>query len=132
MDFQLADYVIAGLTIILAILGLFRGFSGTLGFIAGAASAAATGVLVWNLSASFTPVWWIRAVATLVAVLLVFGIVRWAVKRMVNGLLHQPTDSLCGFLIGVMTGLGIVTVWAYSGLYLDYSVLASNVAAFVE
>lgn len=132
MGLQTADYVVGGLTLLLAVLGLFRGLSGTLGFIAGAACAVAAGTLGWNLSPSWTATLWIRIAATAVVALLTYGIVRWAVKRMVNGLLHQPTDSLCGFLVGVMTGMAIVTVWAYSGLYLEYSILASNVADFIE
>lgn len=132
MDLQLADYLIGGLTVILAVTGLFRGFSGTLGFVAGGACAAAVGSLAWTMSPAYTGTLWVRAAATLVAALLAFGIVRWAVKKIVNGLLSQPTDAICGFAIGVMTGLAIVTVWAHLGIHLEYSTFASDVAAFLN
>ena len=130
--FQPADYVICGITIVMAVLGLFRGFSGTLGFVLGAVAAAFTGSFGWVYSTSFTDVVWQRGAGVLVAVLLAFGIVRLIVKKLVNGLLAQPSDAIFGFLTGAALGVFILVAWAYSGVYLEYSTLAKEVSAYVR
>ena len=103
--FQPADYAICGITIVMAVLGLFRGFSGTLGFVLGAVAAAFAASFGWAYSASFTDVAWQRGAGVLVVTLLAFGIVRLIVKKLVNGLLAQPSDAIFGFLIGVALGV---------------------------
>lgn len=116
----------------MAVLGLFRGFSGTLGFAFGAVAAVFAASFGWAYSASFTDVAWQRGAGVLVATLLAFGIVRLIVKRLVNGLLAQPSDALFGFLIGAALGVLILVAWAYSGAYLEYSALAKEVSAYVR
>ena len=125
------DYVIGGLVVIMAVTGLFRGFSGTLGFAAASAAAAFAGSFGWGYSATLTDVTWQRAAGVLVASLLVFGLVRMIVKKLVNGLLAQPTDALLGAAIGALLGGFLLVAWAYSGMYLEYSNLAREVAAYV-
>ena len=131
-NFLPADYVICGLTVVMAVLGLFRGFSGTLGFVLGTIAAAFTGSFGWAYSASFTEVAWQRGAGVLVAALLAFGLVRLVVKKLVNGLLAQPSDAIFGFLIGAALGVLILAAWAYSGAYLEYSFLAKETAAYVR
>ena len=126
-EFLPGDYVICGLAVVMAVTGLFRGFSGTLGFAAAAAAAVATAFFAWPLSQQFTDVAWMRAVGTLVAVLLVFGLVRMVTKRIVNGLLAQPTDALLGFALGAGLGALLLYAWARSGFYTEYSNLAGEV-----
>ena len=130
--FQPADYILCGLTIVMAVLGLFRGFSGTLGFVLAAIAATLTATFGWSLSASFTEVTWQRAGAVLVATLLAFGLVRLIVKKLVNGLLAQPSDAIFGLLIGVALGAVALLAWAHSGLYLEYSHLAKELSAYVR
>ena len=130
--FQPADYALCGLTVVMAVLGLFRGFSGTLGFVLAVLAAALTATFGWTLSASFTPVTWQRAAGVLVATLLVFGIVRLIVKKLVNGLLAQPSDAIFGFLIGAVIGAVALFAWAHSGLYLEYSHLVKELSAYVR
>ena len=131
-NFQPADYVICGLTVVMAVLGLFRGFSGMLGFVLGAVAAAFAASFGWVYSASVTTVAWQRGAGVLVATLLVFGIVRLVVKKLVNGLLAQPSDAIFGLLIGVALGVLVLAAWAYSGAYLEYSFLAKEAAAYVR
>ena len=69
-----------------------------------------------------------RGAATLVAALLAFGLVRLVVKRLVNGLLAQPSDALFGFAVGAGLGVLLLFAWAYSGFHLEYSNLATEVA----
>ena len=130
-NFLPADYVLCGITVVMAVLGLFRGFSGTLGFVLGVIAAAFVGSFGWTYSLSFTGVTWQRGAGVLVAALLAFGLVRLIVKKLVNGLLAQPSDAIFGFLIGAALGVLILVAWAYSGAYLEYSTLAGRVAGYL-
>ena len=131
-EFLPADYILCGLTLVLAVTGLFRGFSGTLAFVLATASAILAGMFGWTYSESFTPVVWMRVAGTLVGTLLVFGLVRMIVKKLVNGLLAQPSDALLGLLLGVGFGAALLVAWAHSGAYLEYSFLAKEAAAYVR
>lgn len=131
-EFQPADYVLCGLTLVMAVMGLFRGFSGTLAFFLAAVAAAFVGVFGWRFSETLTSVAWMRAAGTLVATLLVFGVVRLIVKKLVNGLLAQPSDALLGMLVGAGFGVLLLVGWATSGLYPEYSRLVREVAAYVR
>ena len=124
--------MLCGITVVMAALGLFRGFSGTLGFVLGVVAAAFTGSFGWAYSASITAVAWQRGAGVLVAALLAFGLARLVVKKLVNGLLAQPSDAIFGFLIGAALGVLILVAWAYSGAYLEYSTLAKEAAAYVR
>lgn len=130
--FQPADYVLCGLTIVMAVLGLFRGFSGTLGFVAASAAAVFAALFGWTYSASLTSVAWQRGAGVLVATLLVFGLVRLVVKKFVNGLLAQPTDAIFGCLLGIAIGALLLLAWAHAGAYLEYSHLAREASAYVR
>jgi len=116
----------------MAVTGLFRGFSGTLAFLLATLAAVFVGMFGWGYSASFTSVLWMRGAGTLVATLLAFGIVRLLVRKLVGGLLAQPSDAVFGLLIGASVGVLILLAWAYSGLYLEYSNLAQEAAVYVR
>ena len=131
-NFLPADYALCGLTVVMAVLGLFRGFSGTLGFVLGVIAALVTASFGWTYSASLTAVVWQRGAGVLVATLLAFGLVRLSVKRLVNGLLAQPSDAIFGFLIGAALGVLVLVAWAHSGIYLEYSTLAKEVSSYVR
>ena len=126
-----ADYALGGLTAAMAVLGLFRGLSGTLAFLAATMAASAVGTIGWRISASCLDSPWARAGAVGVAGLLAFGIVRVAVRKLVYGLLAQPADAVFGFLVGLAAGLTAFVVWGYLGIGLEYSALASEVARHV-
>lgn len=128
MELLPGDYVVGGLAVAMAVTGLFRGFSGTLGFALAAVAAICTATFAWKFSLDFTAVTWMRAAATLVAALLAFGLVRIVTKRLVNGLLAQPTDAILGFAAGACLGASLLFGWAYSGFHLEYSNLATEVA----
>ena len=130
--FQPADYALCGITVVMAVLGLFRGFSGTLAFVLAAIAAAFAGSFGWAYSASVTNVLWQRGAGVLVVTLLAFGFVRLVVKKLVNGLLAQPSDAILGFLTGAALGAFILAAWAFSGAYLEYSTLARAAAGYVR
>ncbi|MBO7683569.1 MAG: hypothetical protein J6T51_02450 [Kiritimatiellae bacterium] len=132
MQFLPADYVLGGLMAAMAVTGLFCGFSGTLAFLLATSVAALTAGFGWTLSASLSASAWIRAVGVLVATLLAFGLVRLVVKKTVNGILSQPADAIFGMLAGAVAGALLVVAWARSGMYLEYSSLAREVAAYVR
>lgn len=127
-----ADYVLCGVTLVMAVTGLFRGFSGTLAFMLATVAAAGAGFLGWPYSASFTPVLWMRGAGTLVGVLLVFGLVRLIVKKLVGGLLAQPSDALFGAVIGSLIGVLLLVIWSYTGFHIEYSNLAQEIAPYVR
>lgn len=127
-----ADYVLCGITLVMAVTGLFRGFSGTLAFMLATVTAAGAGFLGWPYSASFTPVLWMRGAGTLVGVLLVFGLVRLIVKKLVGGLLAQPSDALFGAVIGSLVGVLLLVLWSYTGFHIEYSNLAQEIAPYVR
>ena len=129
MNLLPADYVLAGLAIILTVTGLFRGFSGTLAFLLASSAAAVAGSFGWPFSAGLTDVLWMRASGVLGVVLLVFGFVRMIVRKLVNGLLAQPSDALFGALVGACIGVLIAVGWAWSGFHLEYSNIATQIAA---
>ena len=131
IDLQTADYILCGATIVAAVTGLFRGFSGTIAFALASAAAAVTGSLGWTRSAELTDVLWQRGAGVLVVSLLVFGIVRLVVKKLVNGLLAQPSDAILGAVLGTALGAAVLLVWAYSGLYTEYSALVRAEAAYI-
>ena len=126
------DYVLCGLTLVMAVTGLFRGFSGTLAFVLATVAAGGVGILGWPYSESFTSVMWMRGAGTLVAVLLAFGLVRLIVKKLVNGLLAQPSDALFGALVGALVGVLLLGLWAYTGFHVELSRLAQELAPYVR
>jgi len=128
-SFQPADWVLCGLTLAMAILGLFRGFSGTLAFLLAVAAAGFVAMFGWPYSANFTEVAWMRGAGVLVATLVSFGLVRIIVKKLVNGLLSQPSDAIFGFLVGAAFGILLLLSWSWSGMYLEYSTLATRIAS---
>lgn len=131
MELLPADYVVGGLVVVMAVLGLFRGASGTLAFFVACVCAALTVSLCWPLSESVTPVTWMRVAGTLLVTLIAFGVVRMLVKRFVNGLLAQPTDAILGFVMGAIMGALVLVGWGYSGWHLEYSNLAAKAAEVI-
>ena len=131
MELLPADYVLCALMLIASVLGMFRGFSGTLAFIVAFIAGGVAASFVWKYSLEFSGEVWIRSIATLVSSLLVFGIVRIVVKKLVNGLLAQPADALYGLLFGAGSGALVAVLWAWSGMFLEYSNIASAIAAYL-
>ncbi len=131
MDLLPADWVLCAFALAMAVLGLFRGFSGTLAFFVAIAVASGAGMALWNYLERYLSADWQRGAATLVAALLVFGLARIAVKKSVNVLLAQPTDALVGMVFGAVFGVAPVFIWAKTGMWLEYSRLALEVSRYV-
>lgn len=118
MTLELADYIVLSITAITAVLGLFIGFSGTLAFLSGTLLAAACGYFAWAPSADLIANSWLRALAVGIASLLVFGLVRFVVRKCVHGLVAQPGDAIFGALTSALSGalvsLGVVGLLSLS------------------
>lgn len=126
----LADWILVALTAVMAVTGLFRGFSGTIAFIAASVASTAAGSMAWAYD--YTDVVWIKALGALIIALLAFGLVRVIVRKCVNGLLAQPADSIFGFLSGLAFGALVALAWAYSCFYTEYSLIVSGISSYVN
>lgn len=127
-----ADYALCALAVAMAVTGLFRGFSGTLAFALACVAGGTAGIFGWDYSAELTQVVWMRGGGTLVFALLAFGLVRILVRKLVGGLLAQPSDALFGMLTGVAIGVMLPLAWGYAGIGLEYSNLAAAAADYVR
>lgn len=115
MELQIADYVLVGLASAMVVLGVFRGFSGTLAFFLSVAAASAAATFGWTLSAEYMALAWVRVAAVSAASLAVFGLVRILVAKTVHLLLAQPTDAILGAFAGAACFLVLVYAWTYVG-----------------
>ena len=117
MELMSSDYVVLVVTIGGGVIGLFIGFSGALGFLSGTVAAAAAGTYAYPYLVSQIPNGWARGMAELVGVLVVFGLVRLVVRKLVRGLVAQPGDSIFGALVSALAGavcsLGAIWLLAF-------------------
>ena len=127
-----ADYALMAVTAVAALTGLFRGLSGTIAFALASGAAVFAASFGWPWSAQLTSVVWQRVGMVAVATLLTFGLVRWLTRRFVNKMLSQPSDAILGLLAGAAIGALLLFAWAWSGMYLEYSCLAREVAGHVR
>ena len=132
LEFQSADYVIGGVGVVFAVMGLFRGFSGTLAFFAAAAASAAAGVFFRQVAVDMFAAEWARILVNVAVAVVVFGIVRMVVKKIVNGLLAQPTDSIAGFLVGILLWAVLVYVATFVPELCERSAIVGEVSAHVR
>ncbi len=115
MELHIADYVLIGLASSMVVLGIFRGFSGTLAFFLSVAAASTAATFGWKLSAEYIALVWVRVAAVSAAALVVFGIVRILVAKTVYLLLAQPADAILGAVAGAACFLFLVYAWTYVG-----------------
>ncbi|MBP5791279.1 MAG: CvpA family protein [Kiritimatiellae bacterium] len=121
-----ADYALGAFTAAMAVMGLFRGLSGALAFVSATVSAGAVATFGWDISARWLSEPWSRGAATLVASILAFGIVRAIVKKLAGNILSQPSDSIFGFAVGLAAGVLLAAIWAYLGIHLEHSSIATE------
>ena len=126
MDMATLDYVLLAAIGVLAIIGLFKGFSGWMGIFAGAVVSTVVGYLAFGycMSAAAASPWvsgpCVRiaaAVLDLLAALLAFCIVRILVKRFFSFLLSQPLDALVGLAGGVFLGMLLTVLLAGTAFF---------------
>lgn len=113
MELTGADYVVLAVTLGGAVIGLFIGFSGALAFLCGAAASAAAGTFAFPLLAAEIANVWARGAVVGLGGLLVFGLVRLIVRKLVHGLVAQPGDAIFGSLTAAASSFAMVlaVVW---------------------
>ena len=114
MALESSDYVILGVSLAAAILGIFGGFSGALAFFAGVCAAVGALRFGWDFLAERIVTPWLLVVAALVVSLVAFGIVRLVVKKSVKNLLAQPADAIFGALTAAVAAFAAALAAAYA------------------
>ncbi|MBO5643126.1 MAG: hypothetical protein J6S51_03875 [Kiritimatiellae bacterium] len=125
-----ADFVILAFALVIAITGLFRGISGTIGFILGASAGIGTIVFGWDMTQAYFDSLLVRVVVIGLIALLLFGLVRLVFTKFVHCLVAQPGDAIFGFFSGLLLGAALFAAWAWLGLGLEYSFIASAIKAY--
>lgn len=118
------DYILLTVSCLLVILGLFRGASGLFSFVSATIISIAAGIIAWPYAVSLSDQTSVRYFIVIVGSLLAFGLVRVVVKKVVNGLLSQPADSIFGFLIGAAASLMLLYIAANIPKARDVSIIA--------
>ena len=113
MQLATVDYIVLGVTLVGAVLGLFGGFSGGLAFFAGVGAASASVRFGWDALAARISTQWMLALAALAMALVAFGIARLIVKKTVNKLLAQPADAIFGALTAAVAAFGVSVAVLY-------------------
>ena len=126
MELTVIDWIIFAVAAFFTVVGLFRGFSGQLGSLAGMACALLAGYFLFApLKGVVTGGNWVSGeaaqnavagIADFTAMLVVFGIVRRIVARFVSFLVPQPMNAIAGALIGLLKSVVVVGLLAGSGL----------------
>ena len=148
--FSILDWGIVGGTAALSVIGLFLGFGGQVGTVAGFAAAAAAGYFLHGLALQCVLAMGFAAgtagmpaiVLDAVFALLAFGLARTAVKRFVRGCLGPLANSLLGALVGLLLGGAAVGFMAGIGTsapnthgqtpFAEQSVIVRAVAAWAD
>ena len=132
MQFQGLDYALCGAAALFAVLGLFRGFSGVFAFLVASVATAFASVWLWPHVAALSGMMWLRVIIAVFAGVVVFGVVRILVKKVVNGLLAQPVDAFAGLSIGILCGVLMLLVASRIPAARERSALAERAAAYLQ
>lgn len=132
MDLAPADCVLLAMAAVMAIFGGFSGFSGILAFGSAVALAVFSLSLMWPFAIARFETPWAAALAVFIAAILVFAIVRFAIKKTVRVVVSQPSDSIFGMVFGLVLAAGIVFAWAKTGLLAEHSAIVTWVSAYVR
>lgn len=129
-DLQNGDFVLLGIAAVMTLTGLLRGFSGTLAFVLASLAAAAVGTYAWTQLHAMSLQTWMQILAVILIGILVFGLVRLLVKKIVNGLLAQPADAVFGMIVGFAFALALAAIWAVSGIHHEQSRIVRQLSAW--
>ena len=126
MDLTTIDWIIFAVAAFFTVVGLFKGFSGQLGSLAGLAAGLMAGYFLFapmkglvaggNWVSGETAQNAVAGISDFVIALVVFGLVRRVVARFVSFLVPQPMDAIAGALRGLLKSAVAVGVLAAVGL----------------
>lgn len=128
MDLTALDYAILVSTLSGLVGGLFFGVSGALAFLLGLLASAFVAFQAWGPFASLVPSSAWRTLAVGVLALLVFGLVRVVVRKVVRGLVAQPGDAILGAVFSALSGaiLSCAAAWALAFFFPEQEGLQSS------
>lgn len=143
------DYVLGGVAVLLVGIGLFRGFSGELGSLAGFSASVAAGFFLLGTAHTCAAAMGFTEFAApaayvidFVFAILAFGLVRFLTAKFVSVLVPQPTNALLGALgglaksvliAGVLTGIGFMPAGQHgTGFFATRSVVIGTLARWVD
>lgn len=123
MELIAPDYVVLAIALAGAVVGLFVGFSGALAFLLATIVAGGAASYAWPRLVTEFPSTGMRGSVVAICALLLFGIVRFIVKRFVHGLVAQPGDAIFGAVLSATAAFGISLfgLWAIGFLTGDNS-----------
>ena len=126
MDLTVLDWIIFAVAAFFTVVGLFKGFSGQLGSLAGMAAALAVGYFLFapfkgvvtggNWVSGETAQNAVAGIADFTVMLVVFGVVRRIVAKFVSFLVPQPMNAIAGALIGLLKSVIVVGLLVGAGL----------------
>ena len=126
MDLTMFDYVLVAVLGTLAIIGLFKGLSGWLGTLIGAAAATVVGYFGFGfcLKAATACPWVSGPFVSLAAAILdflvglvAFGLARRLAVKFFSFLLPQPLNAIIGLLGGMFLGLVLTVLFAGTAFF---------------
>ena len=132
MELLPADYILLGFAFLAMIAGGVCGLSGMVAFASALGLSVFSAFMLWPFALERFNSHWAAALAVFVAAILVYAIVRVILKKTVNFMMSQPSDSILGMLVGLVLALGIVYAWARIGFFAEHSSIVTGVAAYVR
>ena len=95
--------------------------------IIGTAAAAAAGTFAFPMLASEIANVWVRGAAVGLGGLIIFGLVRLIVKKLVHGLVAQPGDAIFGSLTAAVSSFAVASsvVWLLGTLTGEWAFASS-------
>ena len=126
MELTALDWILFAVIAFFMVVGLFKGFSGQIGSIAGLAAGLAAGyflfaplrnlIVAWNWFTGEAMQNGAAAVADFFVALVVFGLVQRAVAKFVSFLVPQPMNAIAGAVVGLLKGSVAIALLVGVGL----------------
>ena len=104
MTLYFTDYIILTASLGSGLVGLFTGFSGSLALLLASLGGGAVAKFGWDYAVKYLSEPGQRGLAVMVAILVVFGLIRALVRKLVAGVLDQPADAIFGFVVAAAFG----------------------------
>jgi len=132
MELLPADYVLLGFAFITTFAGGVCGLSGIIAFASALGISVFSAVILWPFALARFESHWAAALAVFVAAIIIYAAVRVILKKTVNLMMSQPSDSILGMLVGLVLAAGLVYAWARIGFFAEHSSIVTGVSAYVR
>ena len=132
MELLPADYVLLGFAFLATATGGVCGLSGIIAFASALGLSVFSAFVLWPFALARVDTPWAAALAVFVAAIIVYAIVRVILKKTVNIMMSQPSDSILGMVVGFVLAVGFVYAWARTGFLAEHSSIVTGVSAYVR